>query len=146
MKSVEIIEIDQSNYEFYDQLVQLRLYGKIKLNILNEHQYTQLNRNDFFVFIAKYKGEPVGWIQAIVIPKLGSWSKNVLYIDELWVIPEYRRLGIGKQLCDQIYLVAKQINVDRIRLYTENPNAQRLYEKSEIKTKGYCVFMESDSL
>jgi L-amino acid N-acyltransferase YncA len=83
-------------------------------------------RNDFAlwvrdrvyrIYVADRQGEVVGFISA------HQWSPPPIYrqelevyIDELYVLPNYRRLGIGSRLVAAVCAWAEQLGVQRLRL------------------------------
>ena len=51
-----------------------------------------------------------------------SWSGKAIYLDDLYVIPSYRKQAIGKQLLDAVILFAKQNNCVKLRWQVSNWN------------------------
>ncbi len=51
-----------------------------------------------------------------------SWSGKAIYLDDLYVIPSYRKQAIGKQLLDAVILFAKQNNCIKLRWQVSNWN------------------------
>jgi len=150
MSTLKVVRITPENYGIYDGLVHRRLHGQdstgrgLPDSSAMAHVRDELSRKEFYVFVAELDSEPVGWIHAVYIPKIGRWQQGYLYVDELWVDPAYRKQGIGKALCEHINKLMSETNACKIRLYTDNPVAQRLYEKCGWKTTNYCVFLESE--
>ncbi len=134
-----IIEaVTPENYYMYDDMVFWRLNERERTQadkaISEKKSYTKaieaLRHNGFYVYAAQYQSRFVGWIHLIYMPKIGRWQSGVLYVDELWVTPEFRRHGVAKMLCEKANELKVKLKADRIRLYTDNPIAQRVYEKS----------------
>lgn len=83
-------------------------------------------RNDFMlwvrdriycIYVADREGELIGFISA------HQWSPPPIYrqelevyIDELYVLPNYRRLGIGSRLVAAVRAWAAQLGAQRLRL------------------------------
>ena len=154
MSSLTIERITPDNYNIYADLVYRRVHGhdpapeeRGQVDPAGAaHARAELSRPDFYVYVAQVAGTPAGWIHAVYIPKIGRWKQGYLYVDELWVDPTYRHNGIGKALCEKINEALPQSSACKIRLYTDNPIAQRLYERCGWKTVNFCVFMESEDI
>ena len=149
-QSFEIVKVTKDNYHLYDDLVYLRLNGKersekekevsktkIDLRILKE-----LKKDDFFVYAALIGDQFVGWIHGIYIPKIGKWPMGILYIDELWVSANFRRQGIATALIKKIVEIKDELEIDCIRVYTENKSAKKLYQKCGLYVINQSFFME----
>ena len=151
MENLKIVRVRSENYHLYDDMVYWRVNKKertaeekksVKSKIDNR-VYDELKNENFYVFAAEANDKFVGWIHVIYMPKIGIWSSGVLYVDELWVTPEYRNNGIAKELCEKANELLLETAADRIRLYTDNPVAQKVYEKCGWRVVNECVFIES---
>ncbi len=58
-----------------------------------------------------------------------TWSGKALYMDDLYVLAAYRKMGIGKKLINQIIKQAKDENCYKVRWQVSNWNkkAQEFY-------------------
>ncbi len=58
-------------------------------------------------------------------------STPLIYIDDLYVHPNYRRLGIGEQLLQELDKIAHQSRIARIELWClkHNVSGQNFYQK-----------------
>lgn len=56
---------------------------------------------------------------------------KIVILNDLFVVPEYRKKGIAERLINSAFDLAKQVGVIRVDLGTgkDNATAQRLYEK-----------------
>lgn len=52
---------------------------------------------------------------------------NIVWIDNLWVEPDYRKQGIGQQLAHQVSLYAAQQNAKELQLNTYFPKAHTFF-------------------
>lgn len=66
--------------------------------------------------------------------------KGEFYIDSLAVLPEYRRMGIGRQLmkAQMEYGLRKGLRHQTLLVDPENPKAQRLYESLGFRYESDC--------
>ena len=61
---------------------------------------------------------------------------KILFLNDLWVDPEFRKLGVGHALMTKIKEIAKERNCKRVDLQTDltNAKARALYEKNGMIT------------
>lgn len=78
-----------------------------------------------------------GKIIAGIIARMYCW--NVVYVDTLWVDPNYRERKIGKSLLKNVETEAKSNGAKLIHLDTFDFQAKEFYEK-----QGYVVFGKLD--
>lgn len=52
---------------------------------------------------------------------------DILWIDALWIEPDYRKKGIGQQLMGQAFLYAAQQNAKELQLNTFFPKAHTFF-------------------
>ena len=60
----------------------------------------------FRVFIGEWCGEPAGF--AVFFPYYSTWRGTGFYLEDLFVLPEFRRRGIGSALLAQVAQAAEQ--------------------------------------
>ena len=79
-------------------------------------------------------------------PKIGRqrWEKGVIYIDEIWVAPEFRRKGIAKKLMKKAFDCQKKTDAVEVRVYVgeDNHAAQELYEQCGLQIVGKAIYMK----
>jgi GNAT superfamily N-acetyltransferase len=88
----------------------------------------RLDRDQSVVFVAEEKGRTVGFVQ--MYPLFSSISLGRVYVlNDLFVVPEARRNGVGAMLLDYARRWAEAEKAHYLTLSTaiDNP-AQRLYE------------------
>lgn len=82
--------------------------------------------------------EPVGFAALLVLPSLYSQA-NEVYLAELYVVPDRRGQGFGRELITDAKQVARDRDADYMYLLTseEDRLAQRLYEAAGFRrTEG----------
>jgi diamine N-acetyltransferase len=74
--------------------------------VINTAELMKEEKDFFHCFIAEGKaGELAG--MATCSYAYYSWTGKALYLDDLYVKPAFRKLGIGKQLLDAVIAFAK---------------------------------------
>lgn len=110
----------------------------------NEDEISELahiNSDTVFVF---YNGtQPIGFIISYINEKRNKQEgKNVIYIEEIAVLKNFRSKGYGQKVIELVLDKGKNYGMDtaRLHVYRHNENAYRLYKKlgfNEVKSIGY---------
>lgn len=144
----KIERVNETNYYRFDNMVFRREKGydratsdtPISDNIKNE-----LANPNLYVYAIEAENRYVGWISLIYMSKVGKWNGNGhVYVDELWVDPEYRGKGLGKALMSKADELKTELKATGIRLYVsiDNPSAVNLYKRCGFSEGGQTFFME----
>ena len=145
---MKIERVTAENFPLFDDMLFWREHGHERQagkGILPEDVKKELANSNLYLFAAEAEGRFVGWISLVYIPKVSKWrGHGHVYVDELWVAPEYRRQGIAAALMGKADELKGNLNAVGIRLYvnTENPGAQRLYQCCGYTEDGRAIFME----
>lgn len=80
-------------------------------------------------YVAFIEDKIVG--MAIYYYRYSTWKGRVLYLEDLYIMPEYRRLGIGEAFFEYLIQHAKDTKCQRItwQVLDWNTPAVRFYEK-----------------
>lgn len=153
-KEISIIRINNENYLEFSKVLEWRrtgeeqrdfegYKGKKMSNFFREHNV--LNSKQFYIYAAKLEGKVIGYINGIVIPKFDP-RIGIMYVDELWTAPPYRKMGIAEKLMKEIINKAKEMELWRLRLYVskDNPPARNFYKKMGYIEKDESLFCEID--
>jgi ribosomal protein S18 acetylase RimI-like enzyme len=140
-----IVRIDEANYPAFADMLYWRATGQERSPAgtpLPERYRSELNHPGLQVYAYETEGRFVGWISLAYIPKVSRCHGHV-YVDELWVAPEFRRRGIAAKLMGEADRLCKELDASGIRLYvnTENPGARALYEKCGFTADGTAHWM-----
>ncbi|MCC6190688.1 MAG: GNAT family N-acetyltransferase [Anaerolineales bacterium] len=83
-----------------------------------------------WVLAAELEGQPVGVAVVVPIPKLDA-RRGFLFVDELSVLPAYRRQGVARALLAHVEQLARDLSLAGVRLLArpENAAARRLYAR-----------------
>lgn len=105
-------------------------FGKRNFNLL----YRKNIRNKDNVYLIAWRNEPVGYLSCH-IQGLLHHGANVAEIQEMYVVPQQRGQGIGKQLVDQLKSILQKRNVKRIEVTSQlyRKKAHKFYEGENFK-------------
>ncbi|KAI8430455.1 hypothetical protein MSG28_000726, partial [Choristoneura fumiferana] len=78
----------------------------------------------FFVLLAEKNGEILG--SALCNRAYSSWSRRAFYIEDLYVLPKARRMGIGLLLMKALCKAAVEEGVHRMDWHVLKSNASAL--------------------
>ena len=87
------------------------------------------NEAVFTFYVAETENGIVG--MALYYIKYSTWKGKCVFLEDIIVTEEYRKLGIGKKLFDEVLRDAKQLNVRRLewQVLEWNEPAIKFYEK-----------------
>ena len=93
-----------------------------------------------FYLVAEEDGNIIG--ELMITYEWSDWrGKHIWWIQSAYVKKPWRKMGIFKKLVDEIKKLAKEKNIDIIRLYVHNhnKNAMKVYERLGMKN-NYSVY------
>lgn len=95
-------------------------------------------RQDIYVAITNNK--IIGFINSDIDPD----TKNQAWINELWILKEYQRQGIGKKIMDEVEKIyrKKGVNIFQLVAHTGKGGAREFYKKINYKIDNSMVFMK----
>jgi ribosomal protein S18 acetylase RimI-like enzyme len=91
--------------------------------------FARLSKGESVVFLARQDGLPVGFVQLYpVFSSVGLTRQWIL--NDLYVVPEARKLGVGRALLERSRELAEATRANCLTLETASDNvpSQRLYE------------------
>ena len=107
----------------------------IKNNLFGERKYAE-------VLIAEYDGKPAG--QALFFHNFSTFiGRPGIYLEDLFVRPEFRGKGIGKTLILELIKLAKERNCGRVEwcVLDWNEPAIKFYKKiGAVSMDGWTIF------
>ncbi len=121
----EIIIESLSSHSFY-------------LNEFNFNRFwASISQEDFFAFAAKNEDKFMG----IIIARINeTYFQKIIELDVLYVLPEFRKIGVAKSLINKIESLAKEKELDLVIRNVEKSNliAQKLFKNyQEINRTRY---------
>jgi ribosomal protein S18 acetylase RimI-like enzyme len=89
--------------------------------------------------LANANGAPAGYLLAVRIPKADA-RVGFLFVDEVYVLPAYRRMGVARALLERVQTLSVERGLAGVRLLVreENLGARWLYQG--------CGFVEHSTL
>lgn len=131
--------IAQSDYAIWQTL--FRAYGEFyKLQVTDEAvdevwKWLFDEREDFWCSVAEIDSEIVGFTQYQLMHRSLSGGK-VIYLSDLFVVPQTRSGGVGRALIDHVVTFAQARNINNVRWLTQDYNytARRLYDTYQPKS------------
>lgn len=110
---------------------QLALFEKApqEVTVTLEEYERDFEDNIFDVFVAVEQEKVIGI--ALYYIGYSTWKGKMLYLDDFFVLSEYRNQNIGKKLFDAVIEEAKeqQCNLIKWQVLDWNTDAQRFYQK-----------------
>ncbi|MCS7029242.1 MAG: GNAT family N-acetyltransferase [Bacteroidia bacterium] len=129
---IEVRKVHRSELGQVLELVkQLATFEKApqEVTITLEDYERDFEDNIFDVFVAVKDQKVVG--MALFYLAYSTWKGKMLYLDDLFVLPEYRNQGIGSRLFDAVLVEAQeqQCNLVKWQVLDWNVDAQKFYTK-----------------
>ncbi len=115
--------------EFYKSSVTDGVYDTTFARLLGD------DPQDYTCFVAEHDGNLVGLTHFLF--HRHNWRvENVVYLQDLYAVPEARGLGVGRALIEAVYEAADAAGCPSVYWTTQDDNvtAQRLYDRIATKT------------
>lgn len=109
--------------EFYQRDIDENLFRDYFESIIDDERV--------FVFTVNNEDQVAGLM--VVYQSYSSFEcGKILFLNDLWVEPAYRKKGVGQILMTKVQELAKEMNCKRVDLQTDltNKKARSLYEKN----------------
>ncbi len=145
-KKLSLEKINNENFdEFFKLIKKLAEYEKqesLDENVKKRLKNDGLSDNPKFkAYLAKYENEYVGYL--IYFMTYSSYlALPALYLEDIFVLKQYRRNGIGQKMFDFCIKKAHENKCGRMEwcVYNWNKTAIKFYEKNNAKklNKSYC--------
>ena len=125
----EIFRIESAKYPYNKKRTSQKALEIIK---------NDFKSNDLYVSIIDFK--IVGFIMVV----RDSGLKEKLWVNELWILKEYQKKGIGRELMNKIEKVYKNKGIKIVELVadTQKGGATDFYKKVNYKIDPSMVFMK----
>jgi GNAT superfamily N-acetyltransferase len=112
-----------------EMIKELALFEREPDAVINTVERMHEEKDYFQFYVAEIDGKIVG--MALYFFAYYTWVGKSLYLDDLYVKPEYRGVNIGKALLEKIVAVAKEEKCKRMRwqVLDWNTTAIEFYKK-----------------
>ena len=110
-------------------------YERLKKNLLEVFDFSNKK-----VFVIEEDSKKIGFI----ILEFRTRKNKLIFVDELYVDEDYRKMGYGKKLMDFAYSFAKENDCSRVELncWCFNEDANNFYKKLGYKEQRIVYEME----
>lgn len=100
--------------------------------------------NNQSIFVAEKDNDIVGYLAGTIDKKFTYVDKKTAEIDNLFILDEYRNLGIGKMLISEFKKICKENDVKRIIVTaaSKNINAIKFYKAQGFEDKKLTLKIE----
>jgi GNAT superfamily N-acetyltransferase len=119
--------------EIFNMICELALFERAPEKVTNSVEQMTLEQQNFSSYIVRNSsGEAMGF--ALYFFAYYTWVGKSLYLDDIYVKKQYRKLGIGRALLKKVFEEAKQENCSRVRFQVLdwNTDAIEFYRKTGV--------------
>lgn len=131
IRSIEVQDLPQT-YDMLNDLMRHENTGNpLKLTLARMKQELFGPKADWYGFVAAQGTEIIGvCLYSFANTSRPMNSTPLIYIDDLYVHPKYRRLKIAKSLIEEVSKIARQSHISRIELWCvkSNSHGQNFYQ------------------
>ena len=112
----------------YELIREFSIFQKTPEKVKISLKQMVADQDDFKCLVAVNKDKIIGF--ASYYFAYHSWSGKAIYLDDLYVQPEYRGQNIGNQLFDAVMEIGKQTNCIKMKWLVShwNTKAQEFYQ------------------
>jgi len=138
---VQIREARESDYEEIMPLMNI-FVGEDRYSRHDGDSYKKVLQSPTnFAFVVEDKGKIIGFVTSS-IRTIIRYPKPIMELDELFVVEEYRKQGIGKQLIEKIESLAKEKDCHRMYIASADrfTTAHKFYEGLGYTKYGYHFY------
>lgn len=125
----------------YKQVIQL--YN----DFVGENRYSKFDNDSFkkvlqspsnHIFVAE-EGKKIIGFASFSVRMVVRYSKPIAELDELYVVPEYRKTGVGRKLMEAVLKTANELDCHRLFVESQYKHiiAHKFYEILGFKNYGY---------
>ena len=149
----KIVQVTKQNYHLFDDMIFYRANGRHKNEAEQAaprdftEQYAILDKGILTTYAMQTEDKFAGYICLTYIPKITQNNNGFIFVDDIWVNPDYRRMGIAERLMQAAEDLARENNIYGLRLYvgTGNDAGMALYKKCGLVSKyGEAMLMEKE--
>lgn len=121
---------------------ELALFEKEPDAVTNSVEQMQQEQQHFEFYVAEYDGEIIG--AAVYFFAYYTWVGKSMYLDDLYVKPEYRRQKVGSKLIRKIFQIAQTEKCQRLRWQVLDWNTDAIAFYKKIGAKVISEWLNCD--
>lgn len=111
--------------EVYSLIIEFATFIKTPEKVMTTPSQMMTDKDYFNCFIAvDDKNKVVGFATYFIA--YYSWTGKTVYLDDLYVLEQFRGLGIGNKLLDKVIETAKRENCKKVRWQVSNWNEKAI--------------------
>ena len=146
-KSVIVSEANLNDVEWIAQSQATMAMETENVELIPEHVLKGVNyifqnpMRGFYLIARSDRQTPLGCL--LILKEWSDWRNgDVWWIHSVYVLPEYRCLGIFRQMFEYVEKLARSSGVRGLRLYVDKTNrqAQKVYEQLGMNHDHYVLF------
>ena len=128
-----IREVKATDFEWIHCFVNALEETEFEFEVLKTVFLQNINNSNFIYLIAETDHQPIGYISCHSQHLLHHGGQKIGEIQELYVVPEFRNMRIGKQLIEQLIVLAKQKGITQLEVTSNNKRiaTHRFYEREQ---------------
>ena len=115
--------------------------------LFSEAQYRQyIQHKDKYICVAKdRRNRSLGLISWIIWPGALSFPLDICFVQDMIVLEDYRRKGLGKAMLEYVKSWALDNDIHILHLQTDDPDAVEFYKYNgfESRNTGLFCFIKS---
>jgi GNAT superfamily N-acetyltransferase len=123
--TIDIRKAEPADFEeIYSLIIEFAEFIKTPEKVITTPSQMIKDKDYFNCFIAVAKNKVVGFATYFIA--YYSWTGKAVYLDDLYVLEKYRRLGIGNKLLDKVIETAKSENCKKVKWQVSNWNKKAI--------------------
>lgn len=122
---LDIRKAEPSDFEeIYSLIIEFARFIKTPEKVIITPSQMMKDKDYFNCFIVLDKNKIVGFATYFIA--YYSWTGKTVYLDDLYVLEQYRGRGVGNKLLDKIIETAKLENCKKVRWQVSNWNEKAI--------------------
>lgn len=135
------MKIRKAELEDYAQIMSLfnQFVGSDRYSKNDNDSFGKVLRSsNNYVFVAQDNDSLIGFV-TFSVRNVIRYPKPIAELDELFVSPKYRKIGLGRQLVKKTEQLAKELNCYRVYVesHYDHKEAHKFYETLGYKNYGF---------
>ena len=118
-----------SIYEFVNELEQTNFDVDQQRNVYERN----IKNSDFIYLVAEIEQRSIGFVSCHSQELLHHGGQKIAEIQEMYIKPENRKIGVGKMLIDKLKIVVKQLGIEQLEVTSNKRRTEthRFYKREK---------------